>query len=195
MGKSASVVAVSVVAALTIAWFWLRSNDATMSPPPEVDASVLAVPAVGSVPSAAEVEEHAPESRVSPVATQGERDANGRKISDAFERGFTSTFVANLTSKGVSREDSERIVAEAMRELASCVRDAIPEQEFAPPAPPEPKAGTPPVTLSGTFIFFNDRVQGCMAAVYDRIGLPPATRYEVRLQGGELEFAAGVVAQ
>src|SRR5882724_654761 len=130
MTKSASVVAVSVVAALATAWFWLRSNEVTTpSPPKTTDARGSDVPATetaGVVPSAAAVEDKATRPQASSPATQDERGASEAKnFSDAFERGLTPTFVNYLISKGASREDSARIVAEGMREMASCVLDAM----------------------------------------------------------------------
>lgn len=190
MTKSASVVVVGVVAALAIVWFWFRWREVTTYSPPETDARETDVPATetaGVVPSVATVEDEATGPHDSPVATQDERGASeAKKISDAYARGVTPTFVNYLTSKGASREDSERIVAEAMREMAPCVLDAMRTDGFAPPPPPEVNAGNPPVAVSG--LLFSDRVRSCLTGVHERIGVPPAVRYELRMQGETFEM-------
>jgi hypothetical protein len=190
-------VALSVVAALAMAWFWFRSNDATTSSPPETPANkpdLSATETATSVPSAATVEDNASEPQESPAATQDERDANeAKKVSDAFERGVTPTFVDYLVSKGASREDSERIVAEGMREVASCVLDTVRARGSTPAAPLGVKAGNPPAALPG--LLFSDRTAGCMESVYQRIGLPPRVTYELRLQGETFEIAAQVLPE
>ena len=103
MTKSASVVALGVVAALAIVWFWFRSNDITTSSPPETPIRESDVPATETpdvIPSAPAVENNVT-APASPVATRDEREASeAKKISDAFERGVTSTFVDYLVSKG-----------------------------------------------------------------------------------------------
>jgi hypothetical protein len=197
MGKSVSVVVVSVVAALAIAWLWFPSNEATTSSPPQGNShepDVRATETAGVVPSAASVEDTAAGSQASPVATQDERAVNGaKKISDAFERGVAPTFVDYLVSKGASHEDSERIVADAMREVASCVLDAVRAEPSAELAPLEVTAGNPPMRFSG--VFFSDRVRSCMESVNQRIGLPPKVMYGMNAQGGTVEFSATVLPE
>lgn len=191
------MVVVSAVVALAIAWLWFRSSEVTTSPPPAAHTLEPEVPVTETavaVPSAGAAEVDATARQDSSTATQDERIVNeAKKISDAFERGVTPTFVDYLVSKGVSREDSERIVADAMREVASCVLDAVRAQPSTELPPFEVTAGNPPMRLSG--VFFSDRVRGCMEGVHQRTGLPPKVLYGMNAQSGTVEFSATVLPE
>ena len=134
MTRSARAVVLGVVAALAIAWFWFGSNEMTISSPPETHTSTPDVPLTETtvgVPSVTAVEGNAGAPQASSTATDDERAASeAKKISDAFERGVTSTFVDYLTSKGASREDSQRIVADGngtrQPSMAGATRNAAP---------------------------------------------------------------------
>jgi hypothetical protein len=206
MNKLASVTALGAVAALTVAWFWVRPNEQAT---PALSNRHVAEPRVsagdttsGGVATGA-VENNAtepePEPRDSPVAPQDERVARAaQELADAFDRGVAPSFVDYLASKGLSREDSERIVADGVREMATCVLDAMREQAAAQAVPLEDvldgiKAGDPPVALPR--LFFSERVGSCINGVQQRIGLPAAVTYELSVRGSTFELGAQVVAE
>ena len=80
-----------------------------------------------------------------------------------------------------------------MREMASCVLDAMRAGGSAQAPPPDLKLGNPPLALPN--LFFSERVGSCATIVHERIGLPPAVQYELRLQGSTFEFGARVVPE
>jgi len=198
MTKSAGLVALSAVgAAVVVAWLAFGSHEVTPPSPPETRTATPDVPATETtvgVPSVTAVEVNASPQQASSTATDDERAASeAKKISDAFERGVTSTFVDYLVSKGASREDSERVVADSMREVASCVQHAVPTRPPDDPARAELVLGNSPVRVSG--LFSSEGIGACMESVQQRIGLPPKVLYGLNLRESTIEFTATVLPE
>jgi hypothetical protein len=193
MTKSASVMVLSALAALSVAWLWIRRNEPPVPAPLETHTTRSAAPATPttSVVAPAAVEDKATGSGPSPVEAHDDGAARtAAAIFDAFERGVTPTFVDYLVSKGLSSEDSEKIVGDAVRDMTRCVVDAMRVQTSASAVPLKVEAGSPPMALPEWF--FSRRAGSCMLNVEQRIGLPPNVTFELRARDSTFELAARV---
>ena len=180
MKKAASLIALGAIAALAVVWFWLRRSEPTTFTLPETHATQPTASATATASagvSAVTVDEPAG-SDTSPVAERDDRVAQAAKdVFDALDRGVTPTFVDYLTRKGLSREDSEKIVADVVRDMTRCVVDVMGTQASTPAARFKIEAGNPPAELPE--LFFSDRAGACMSGVEQRMGLPPNVTFEM----------------
>jgi len=182
MSTPSKVLVIGAFAALIVGWLLVRSSEVPVTPEPgrpramESDARgaptpvpVVTVESNRDLPAAdpplpAEVEEKRLASLAGKMAA-----ANGR---------VATTY---LTSRGLSREDAERVAGEAARDMAACQIDAIRTQAAEQSVPFEELLDTiealsspdtlvlPPTLDSHALV---ERAAPCIADVQQRIGLP-----------------------
>jgi hypothetical protein len=192
MTKSASVIALSAVAVLVAAWLVYQRSEPAIPAPPETHIALPGASATGTASTVAPAAlpiDNATTPNAPPVAEEGDGiTEEAKEIFAAFDRGVTPTFVEYLTSKGLSREDSEKIVADTVRDMTTCLADAIRAQTSATEVLLKVAAGNPAVALPAPFL--SEGAPSCMSSVGQRMGLPPNVKFEVRAQNSTFEFAA-----
>jgi hypothetical protein len=119
---------VSAVAVLVVGWLWWRHDGATMPEPVPMEANeptvvtrvpvtpVLVTPTVATAGNVADPSPRA--------ALDDGMAALVRKQADRLSKTVGPQFVEHLVSKGLSRADSERVVADIMPDWVRCQLDA-----------------------------------------------------------------------
>jgi hypothetical protein len=117
---------ITAVAVGIVGWLWWRDDAATMpepAPPQQANERILVTPA--AVSSTEAIDDGTADLPRSPaVATDDGIAALVRGTADRTYDRLGPQFVEHLVSKGLSRDDSERLVADMMPDWVRCQLDA-----------------------------------------------------------------------
>lgn len=165
------------VAGLTV-FLWLHAPGRSISEPPSPDTKELggsvAIPRSDQPVGAATDSKR--DASPSPPPSDDERTAAVTvKMAERLYASAGPSFIEYLASKGLSRSDGERVVADGIRDMAKCQLDAALAQAEVQSVPADvvlaslDESGVP-LALDPKAVV--ERVEPCMSTVRQRMGLP-----------------------